>query len=122
MSTVHLMPLRTERHVETPVVGRLVVLASLCMALQVVSTDLGTIGQAPIVKAVWLAAGLSCLWLLHAHHSFVARALVLVAAVLPALHIGFAASVDPDQALMGLACLAQAILLMTPPVRAHVSA
>lgn len=121
MSTVHPMPLHAERAVGTTVVGRLLVLTSLCLMLQVAAIDLGSGGQVAVVKTMWLAAGLTCLWLLHRRRSAFARAFVLVVALVPALQLGFSASVDDGQVLVAVSSLAQAVVLMTPSVRAHVS-
>lgn len=121
MSTVHLMPPRAERPVDTTVVGRLLLLASLCLMLQVGAIDLGSGGQVTVVKTMWLAAGLTCLWLLHRRRSALARAFILVAALVPALQLGFSATVEDGQVLIAVACLVQAIVLVTPSVRAHVS-
>jgi hypothetical protein len=103
-------------------VGRLVLVSLAALGVQVSLTDYGP--GAESAAGGWLLIGCLLLWLVYRKRSRVARGMVVVPSLAGAVVYGMAAlggeRIGPVPALIALAYLAQALPLLTGPVRRHV--
>lgn len=91
----------------------------LGLAAQVALTDYGTAGDAG--RVLWFILGSGLLWLIYAHRSRAARALVVVGSLTGAVLYAVNAFDDAGHAVVASAFLAQALPLLTHAVRRHVT-
>ena len=99
----------------------LVLLSGLFLVIQVAATDYGTGPEDSSPAARWLLAGAALLWFVYKKHSNVARAVVVtLAGVGAAVYAGNALG-DSHAALLFVAYAGQAVPLLLPAVRRHVT-
>lgn len=96
----------------------LVGVSATALAAQVALTDYGTGQQS--AAAIWFVIGCVLRWLVYSRRSRAARGFVIVASLVGAILYGLDALNDTHSAFLAVAFLAQAVPLMTKPVRLHV--
>lgn len=111
---------RAQERTGSSAARNLVLLSGLFLALQVSATDYGREDEGG-AAVFWFAVGAVLLWLVHRKRSGGARALVVALSVLGAvLYVGSAFG-DGRAALVCAAYVGQAVTLLLPPVRRHVT-
>ena len=96
----------------------LLLVSGTCLVVQISQTDYGMDGQGAGV--FWFLVGALLLWRVYGARSRVARGLLVVMALFGAVVYGLPAPGDAHAALVALACLGQALPLLSAPVRRHV--
>jgi hypothetical protein len=101
-----------------PSVGQLVLVATACLAAQVLLTDYGDGGVRAAV--FWLVIGCWMLWLVYRRQSRAARILLISTSLIGAVVYAVGAVTDPRDALLVLLFLGEGAPLLFPQVADHV--
>jgi hypothetical protein len=103
---------------ERTVVRWLLLMSGICLLVQTFQTHYGAGHQGEGV--FWFLVGALLLWFVYRRSSRVARGLIVVTSLFGAVAYGIQAPGDAHAALVALACLGQALPLLSGPVRRHV--
>jgi hypothetical protein len=103
---------------ERTTVRWLLLLSGICLLVETSRTDYGAGNRGAGV--FWFLVGAMLLWFVYRRSSRVAGGLIVVTSLFGAVAYGIQAPGDADAALMALACLGQALPLLSGPVRRHV--